>query len=88
MRLLLVIETPEDDAPHAPRVRQALWEYERRVMLNHHLVYTRRNTIDKIGLDGGPNAMECENECRVTEMRIDAPRYFWRALKFFFRRAT
>lgn len=76
MKVVIVVETPEDDELHWPRIERALAAYWARVRRNHTGV-----RVDAIGCDGGPNRLVVHDQAgdiTVTEVRIDRDRLLWR----------
>lgn len=71
MKLLIIVETPDDDGLHFPRQTAALQEYGERVHANNFRKLGAE-PYTAIGMDGGPNTMLCSNGVKVTEQRIDA----------------
>lgn len=77
MKILLIIETPEDDELHWKRVHRALDLYMSRIRANNE-GDCKTSPIDDIGMNGGPNILECGGDVRVFEQRVDARHFKWK----------
>lgn len=72
MKLVLIVETPNDDRLHHPLIAEALHRYTHRVKANNSSAF---HAIDDLGLTGGPNTAEFVlhdmTRVKVTEFRCD-----------------
>lgn len=80
MKLLIIVETPDDDDLHYPRIAGALFEYVGRSVANHrsHNFSCTDDDVGRIGRTGGPNTLIASNGVRVTERRVDLPYFLFR----------
>lgn len=61
MKLVILVETPNDDDLHGPRIHRALSDYIACAQIGGSC----------IGSTGGPNRMVASNGVKVIEMRVD-----------------
>lgn len=73
MKLLLIVETPDDDALHYTRVNEALRRYIARVEANNRDPF---NACDHFGMTKGPNSAVLVlvegDRVKITEVRVDS----------------
>jgi len=73
VKILLVIETPEDDDIHWVRITRALDLYACKVRANNCASLQKSYpALDRIGLTAGPNVLDCGLGVSITEARIDS----------------
>lgn len=76
MKIVIVVETQEDDRLHWPRIERGLLAYVARVRINNT---TGIGGIDNVGCNGGPNTMIVGDydPVTVTEVRVDRARLLY-----------
>lgn len=74
MKVVIIVETPNDDRLHYPLVAEALHRYTSRVKQNNRDSF---HAPDNLGLNGGPNTVELvlsdelQTRVKLTEFRCD-----------------